>query len=177
MATLDTPLKGLVGKVAPILADALGLKTVDDLLRHYPRRWRRRGDLTDFRDLELGEFATIFVNVVNVTARKTKTGLWKTDVLVSDGGRTMTMPFFSKKTSQKWRFENVTRAFFSGKVGIFNGKLQLVNAEVEPLQDGVDETDADFAGAIVPVYPGCQRRVDVGHRPVHAHRARHRRSP
>ena len=156
MASLDTPLKGLVGKVAPVLADNLDLKTVGDLLRHYPRRWRRRGDLTDFRDLEAGEFATIFVNVVKVSAHKTRTGLWKTDVLVTDGTRKITMPFFSKKMSQEWRFKNVTRAFFSGKVDTFNGALQLVNAEVEALDEGVDETDAEFAGAIVPVYPAVK---------------------
>ncbi len=123
MASLDTPLKGLVGKVAPVLADSLALNTVGDLLRHYPRRWRRRGDLTDFRDLEVGEFATIFVNVEKVTAHKTRTGLWKTDVRVTDGTRKMTMPFFSRKTSQEWRFKNVTRAFFSGKVDTFNGSV------------------------------------------------------
>ncbi|HEY8728239.1 MAG TPA: ATP-dependent DNA helicase RecG [Acidothermaceae bacterium] len=156
MASVDTPLKGLVGKVAPLLADTLDLKTVGDLLRHYPRRWRRRGDLTDFRDLEVGEFATIFVNVAKVSAHKTRTGLWKTDVVVTDGTRKMTMPFFSKKNSQEWRFKNVTRAFFSGKVDTFNGALQLVNAEVEPLDEGVDETDAEFAGAIVPVYPAVK---------------------
>ena len=156
MASLDTPLKGLVGKVAPLLADKLDLNTVGDLLRHYPRRWRRRGDLTDFRDLEVGEFATIFVNVEKVTAHKTRTGLWKTDVRVTDGTRKMTMPFFSKKNSQEWRFKNVTRAFFSGKVDTFNGALQLVNAEVEPLDEGADETDAEFAGAIVSVYPAVK---------------------
>src|SRR5450631_1342528 len=130
MASLDTPLKGLVGKVAPLLADNLDLNTL--------------GDLTDFRDLEVGEFATIFVNVEKVTAHKTRTGLWKTDVRVTDGTRKMTMPFFSKKNSQEWRFKNVTRAFFSGKVDTFNGALQLVNAEVEALDEGVDETDAEF---------------------------------
>ena len=51
MATLETPLRDVVGRAAKALDDGLDLQTVGDLLRHYPRRYAERGKLTDLRDL------------------------------------------------------------------------------------------------------------------------------
>ena len=48
------PLVGPVGKkAADALAAKLGLHTVGDLLRHYPRRYVDRGKLTELAGLEL----------------------------------------------------------------------------------------------------------------------------
>jgi ATP-dependent DNA helicase RecG len=157
MVDLDASLKPVVGGVAAAsLAEKLDLHTVGDLLRHYPRRWEKRGELTDLRDLQVGEFATIFVNVLDADDHRTKTGLHKTDVAVTDGTRLMTLTFFSKKYPQTARFKKMTRAFFSGKVDIFKGTLQLVNPEVEPLGSEDDENAIDFAGGILSVYPAAK---------------------
>ena len=157
MAGLDSSLKPVVGGVtAASLAEKLDLHTVGDLLRHYPRRWEKRGELTDLRDLEVGEFATIFANVIDASDHRTKTGLHKTDVLINDGTRSMTLTFFSRKFPQTARFKKMKRAFFSGKVDTFNGTLQLVNPEVEPLGSEDDETAIDFAGGILAVYPAAK---------------------
>jgi len=49
---LQTPLPRLVGdKTAKPMLDKLGLRTGDDLLRHYPRRYVHRGELTNLADL------------------------------------------------------------------------------------------------------------------------------
>ena len=48
MAGLDTPLEEVVGdRTAKPLEKSLGLRTVGDLLRHYPRRYAERGELDD----------------------------------------------------------------------------------------------------------------------------------
>src|SRR5206468_9070626 len=64
MASLDEPLRGVVGGKAAARAEkAFGLRTTGDLLRHYPRRYVRRGDLTDLASLQDGEHVTVFAQV------------------------------------------------------------------------------------------------------------------
>jgi ATP-dependent DNA helicase RecG len=157
MVGLDTSLKSIVGgKTAKILAEELNLHTVGDLLRHYPRRWEKRGELTDLSELEVGEFATIFASVAGVTSRGIRRDLYKTDVVVTDGAKKLTLTFFSKRDWQKGRFAVGDRAFFSGKVGEFNHKPQLLNPEVEAVDDDIDEAASDFAGAILSIYPASK---------------------
>ncbi len=53
----------------PGLEKAFGLRTTGDLLRHYPRRYARRGELTDLASLRDGEDVTVFAQVAKVTSR------------------------------------------------------------------------------------------------------------
>jgi ATP-dependent DNA helicase RecG len=163
MAALDTALKQVIGgKTAKVFAEELGLDTVGHLLRHYPRRWEKRGELTDLSKLEDGEFVTIFASVAGAVSKPIRRDLYKTDVRVTDGAEYLTLTFFSKRDWQKSRFVEGDRAFFSGKVGTFNKKLQLLNPEVEPLRDDdVDEAAADFAGAILAVYPASKNATTL----------------
>src|SRR5262249_5177545 len=71
MASLDEPLRGVVGGKAAARAEkAFGLRTTGDLLRHYPRRYVRRGELTDLASLRDGEDVTVFAQVAKVTSRR-----------------------------------------------------------------------------------------------------------
>jgi ATP-dependent DNA helicase RecG len=48
MADLTTKLIDVVGdRTAKALEAGIGTRTVDDLLRHYPRRYMVRGELSD----------------------------------------------------------------------------------------------------------------------------------
>ena len=160
MAGLDAPLRPVVGAIAAVLGDKLGLHTVGDLVRHYPRRWDKRGELTDFRDLIPGEYATIFAVISRVTTKyivtKTNKRMNKTDVTVTDGSRKLVLTFFNQRVWQQNRFPEGVAAFFSGKVELFNGKLQLVNPEVDIVDDDDVVGRSDFAGGILAVYPGVK---------------------
>ncbi len=103
MVRLDGRLVGLLGdKTAAPLAATLDLHTVGDLLRHYPRRYHARGELTGFTDLQVGEHATVFAEVAKVSGRKIRDKLYKTDVTVrDDDGRTMTMAIFNRRWAEK----------------------------------------------------------------------------
>ena len=64
MVALSARLSAAVGdRTATALATHLSLHTVGDLLRHYPRRYTERGALTPFRELVVGEHATVFAEV------------------------------------------------------------------------------------------------------------------
>ncbi len=157
MLTLDTPLREVVGKTAAALAEKpLYIETVGDLLRHYPRRWDRRGELTNLAELRADEYATIFARVESVTSRTIRANLVKTDVRVTDGRGQLTLTFFSKRDWQKNNFSPGVTGYFAGKVDVFNRKLQLVNPEFEPAEE-IDDADVGFAGAILPIYPASAK--------------------
>ena len=98
---LTQSLKSVIGdKTAKALDTGLGLKTVEDLLRHYPRRYAERGELTALNSLNDGDLVTIVGEISKVTNRQ-----WKTrkgsmlEVVVSDGVSMVAMTFFN----QAWR--------------------------------------------------------------------------
>src|SRR5262245_32873086 len=67
---LSDPVRKLVGgATAKVLADSLGLHAVGDLLRHFPRRYATRGELTDLSSLSLDEHVTVLAEVRRARAR------------------------------------------------------------------------------------------------------------
>ena len=53
-------------KTAKGMAEQLGLHTVRDLLRHYPRRYARRGEQADLADVQVGDRVTVLAQVRSV---------------------------------------------------------------------------------------------------------------
>ena len=162
----DTRLRDVVGSTAKVLAEALDLHTVGDLLRHYPRRYDERGRLAPFEELVVGEHATVFAEVAKVDGRTLpmKAGrrpLHKTDVTIRDaGGRTMTMAIFNRRWAER-ELRPGRQAFFAGKVERFNGKVQLANPEYQLVDDDDGVATAEFAGALLPVYPATAKASSI----------------
>jgi len=117
MAILEDPLRLVVGdKAARPLDRALELRTVGDLLRHYPRRYETRGELTDLAELRDGEYVTVQAEIARVTSRP-----WRGrrgsifEATVTDGHGTLVLTFFSRGR-QDWREKQLapgTRGLFS----------------------------------------------------------------
>ncbi|WP_412542190.1 ATP-dependent DNA helicase RecG [Longispora sp. K20-0274] len=158
MVTLETPLKGVVGdKTAAALDKGLDLRTVGDLLRHYPRRYDERGEHTDLATLEIGDQVTLMAQVQRVTAKQMKQRRGSIlEVLIGDGIRTITATFFN----QPWRERELKVGkwgLFAGKVTEFREKRQLNGPDyvlLDPDGDAASEIE-EFAGAIIPVYPAA----------------------
>ena len=147
------------GRTATAFAKALGLESVEDLLRHYPRRYAARGELTELASLQEGEQATVMAEVRSVTVRPMRQRRGTIlEAIVTDGRESMSLTFFN----QKWR-ENELRAgrrgLFSGQVTRFRGVAQLTHPDFILLPDGVDDDPLavlDFAGALLPIYPSAK---------------------
>jgi ATP-dependent DNA helicase RecG len=158
MAGLRDKLPLLLGaKTAKALATALDIETVSDLLRHYPRRYAERGELTDIAGLELGEHATVLARVEKVSKRRMKSRNGTIlDMVITDGKRRLTCAFFN----QAWREKDLVpgkSGLFAGKVSAFRDTLQLTNPEYELFEaDREAEAMDDFLAAIIPVYPAAQ---------------------
>lgn len=155
MVGLDTPLPRVIGKGASLLEKHLDLRTVGDLLTHYPRRWAKRGDLTPLRELRRGEFVTIYARIESAKSRQIRPKLKKTDVVVTDGVSKLTLTFFNLRQFQLTQFTPGRSAFFAGKVDIFNSRLTFNHPEYEFI-DEFEGIDTGFASAIVPIYPATK---------------------
>ena len=88
MVTMSTKLASAVGdKTAKPMEKALGLRTVEDLLRHYPRRYAEIGSPTDLSALRVGQYATVLAEVVSakVIPFRNQPRRSRTEVVVTDG--------------------------------------------------------------------------------------------
>ncbi|MFD9892806.1 ATP-dependent DNA helicase RecG [Amycolatopsis sp. NPDC059027] len=157
MAGLRDKLPLLLGaKTAKALSTALDIETVSDLLRHYPRRYAERGEMTDIAGLELGEYATVLARIEKIGKRTMKSRRGTIlDMVITDGKRRLACAFFN----QAWREKELApgkTGLFSGKVTAFRDTLQLANPEYQLLEpENEAEAVDNFAGAIIPVYPAA----------------------
>ncbi|MDI2129306.1 ATP-dependent DNA helicase RecG [Yinghuangia seranimata] len=161
MSRLDEPLAKLVGdRTAKVLGKSLGLTTLGDLLRHYPRRYAERGRLTDLSRLEVDEHITVMAEIAKVTNRQFRNRRGNLlEVVVTDGRGNLKLTFFN----QAWRERELRpglRGLFAGKVARFRDELQLNQPDYQLMDaDGDDDEGgslaAMFAGALIPVYPAA----------------------
>jgi ATP-dependent DNA helicase RecG len=154
VVALGTPLKHALGdKTAKALAAGLDLHTVEDLLRHYPRRYAQRGELTDLSHLPLDEQVTVVAKVSAVQSRpmRQRRGTLL-EVTVTDGHGTLKLTFFN----QAWRQRDLQvgrHGLFAGKVGVFNGVRQLTHPDYQIIEDRPTVDVKAFADQLIPVYP------------------------
>ncbi|MER7847175.1 ATP-dependent DNA helicase RecG [Kitasatospora sp. NPDC096077] len=154
MGALDEPLTKLVGdRTAKVLADSLKLRTVGDLLHHYPRRYVERGQLTSLDELEIDEHVTVLARIEKVTlipfrGRKGD----RLEVVVTDGRSRLSLVFFNQGWRQK-ELKAGAQGLFAGKVGVFNRSRQLVSPDYQLLdEDAGSDAAKQFAGRLIPVY-------------------------
>ena len=160
MATLDSKLGEVVGgNTAKALERAFEMHTVRDLLAHYPRRLAERGELTDLASLRVDEDVTVVADVQSSAVRGAPRNQ-RLEVIIGEGAETLQLVFFGGRST--WRQRELrpgARGLFAGKVGVFNGRRQLVHPEYMLLRgDPMDDITADvYAGRLIPVYPATQK--------------------
>jgi ATP-dependent DNA helicase RecG len=159
---LQTPLPRLVGdRTAKPLASKLGLYTADDLLRHYPRRYVHRGELTNLADLRVGEEVTVLAKVgrTAVYPPRGDRKISRLEVSVTDGTGVLKLTFFAKYPQHGLADKLAGRlGLFSGTVDEFNRQRQLVHPEYMLLDDVVDVEDAQaYANQVIPIYPAAAK--------------------
>jgi ATP-dependent DNA helicase RecG len=149
-----TPLTGALGdKTAKALDKQFGIKTVADLLLHFPRRYSKRGELTDFSLLPIGEVVTVVGQVQSTNQRSMKGRKGSIfEVVLGDGNGQLTLAFFN----QTWRQAELhagVQGLFSGKIGAFSGKLQLTHPDYELFDaEIIDQQAKAWAELPIPIY-------------------------
>ena len=131
MATLTDRLDGLLGaKAAGALADVFDIRTVGDLLRHYPRKYSQgmtvRGE--DDELPEEGQHITFVGEIEKAEPRWTSRTPKREYLVVTLSNRRpkVTATFFNAKYLKKQLVEG-TRLMLSGEVGYFRSTMQLTH--------------------------------------------------
>ncbi|TCM41089.1 ATP-dependent DNA helicase RecG [Kribbella sp. VKM Ac-2568] len=170
---IDRKLRDFVGaKTAKTFSDVLGIETVGELLRHYPRRYLKKGELTPFDELEVGDQATVSGRVKKVTVRsldskqeirpdevnKYRRHKTITKVVVTDGRNDLELAFFN----QPWLANKLTAgtaALFWGEVTMFRDIMQLKGPGTEILdeEDLSEEEIERRAKPFRPLYPASAK--------------------
>jgi ATP-dependent DNA helicase RecG len=178
MISLDSPVASVLGaqtkpSKAKTITDKLGLRTVGDLLYHFPRRYVPTAELTRVTDLRSGQMLTVVGEIVesrvnSYVDRRTRRPAYRLDTTLQTDGPSLRMSFFSKsKHVSDWHARHFAvgqRGLFVGQVSTFRGQWQLTNPKmvlfgVADDQDEGEPSD-DSAGAAVasvkalfPLYP------------------------
>jgi ATP-dependent DNA helicase RecG len=153
---LGQPLADVAG-IRPALAkgvdEAFGYQTVRDLLEHYPFRYVTRGGLTDLAHAKKNEQVTVVGEVRGVARKQPRRNLSLLEVRVSDGHGVVNCTWFN----QPWHAQKLpkgTLVAVSGKLQWRVGRLTMANPAYEVLSEVEDAVN--FAGGIIPVYPGTK---------------------
>ncbi|MEY4231970.1 MAG: hypothetical protein RL144_170, partial [Actinomycetota bacterium] len=160
MATLENKVSSVIGdRTAKVLETGFGVKNIGDLMRHYPRRYMVRGELSDISALREGDETTILAQIYSATNRPMRGRKGSMlEVVVTDGTDKLSLTFFN----QAWREKDLKvgrQGLFAGKIGVFNNKKQLTHPDYELIPDGsdVDTAVEGFAGKYLPVYPASSK--------------------
>ena len=158
MTNLADNLVDVLGAKTSSLLDAeFQMKTVEDLLRHYPRRYEQRGALTNLANLTIGDHVTVQAEVVTFKTIKnqSKPGT-RQEVVISDGTGQLTLMFFNQHWREKELLPGI-RGLFAGQVSVFNNKRQLTHPDYELLGDFATVSVDDYADQFLPVYAATKK--------------------
>lgn len=159
---LIEPLAKVLGTRTAAQLGKLGLVTVEDLLRHYPRRYGTPGELTALGELALGEHVTVMAQVRTATVRSMHSrGGAMLEAVVTDGCESLQLTFFAKRAGVLRMHEDKLRpgrqGLFTGTVGDYRGRRQLTHPDYVIV--GVDAASEDEALAEatrpIPLYPAA----------------------
>jgi len=137
------------GEEAHLVLAGMGIATVGDLIRHYPRRYIDRSAVERIGDLRIGQQATVIARVHKTTKRLTRRRQSMVTITITDGTGYLDLTFFN----QPWAagiYKEGLEVAVSGTVARYRGHLQLANQEAEIL--GGEERDLVHTGRITPVH-------------------------
>jgi ATP-dependent DNA helicase RecG len=171
--TLDSPVTTVLGDKATKrkrMAEGLGIHTVGDLLRHFPRRYVKTGELTHVAELREGEMLTVVGEITHSDLksyqdRRTRRPAYRLETVLQTDGPRLRMTFFAKSQRiARWhqgRLSPGQRGVFVGQVSTFRGEWQLTNpkmilfgiAHAEEGEEGEEGGVVDNFGDLYPIYP------------------------
>jgi ATP-dependent DNA helicase RecG len=133
IGTLDSKISVLAGisRAMEARLARIDIRTVRDLLYHFPTRYHDYSELRPIAELRMGEEQTVIGEIWSVAP--TTIGRKKaTEALISDGSGTMRVIWWSGHWMAKSLHQGMTVAL-SGKISAYRGRLQMHAPEVERL--------------------------------------------
>jgi ATP-dependent DNA helicase RecG len=140
-----------VGPARQVLLERLGIRTVEDLISHFPRAYYDRRDLVPVGKLTVGSNATFVATVLAISMRRARRGQKIFTVAVGDETGVVNLVFFNQPYLEKY-FKQGERVVVSGEPALYRDQKQIVSPEYEIIGGELTESLL-HAGRIVPVYP------------------------
>jgi ATP-dependent DNA helicase RecG len=168
-----SPVTAVLGATTPAkrkrFAEGLGIETVGDLMRHFPRRYLETGSLTRVDNLRIGQLLCVVgeidqCEIKSYRDRRTGRPAYRVEAVLRTGGPRLKMTFFAKNQGTAgWHASRVAqgnRGIFLGKADRFRDQWQLVNPAMTIFGMG-DETEGEGSavqdvldfGPLYPIYP------------------------
>lgn len=160
MLRLETPLS-LIPQIGPRFIQKfakLGIRTVGDLIYHFPSRYEDFSQIYHVSDLEPGQHATIQGTVEDVRVRHTwKRHLTLVEATIIDESGTIRAVWFNQPY-----IKNVLKP---GRLANFSGKVTASDEDLyisHPTYELVGETETTHTARLVPVYPETRGLTSKG---------------
>ncbi|MBX4201270.1 ATP-dependent DNA helicase RecG [Candidatus Saccharibacteria bacterium] len=139
-----TKLKGVGDELAKKLA-ILGIRTINDLIENFPRRYEDYSKITPVKDLRPG-VVTLKAKISSPAGRYVRRGMHITEAIASDDTASVRLAWFNQpyraaglKANQEY--------YVSGEYDLRRGRFSILNPSVELVSDFPVNT-----ARIIPVY-------------------------
>jgi len=145
-----------------LLAEEIGVRTVGELLRHYPRSYAGFGALSSAAEPTPDTHVTIVAQVTSAELRpmKNQRGRHMLKVRLDDGRRIFHVTFFNGYKVQH-HIKVGVRGLFSGTITRWRDQLQLTHPDYLLLPDTVSGTDAQTVELGAGAVRGAGRLADA----------------
>jgi ATP-dependent DNA helicase RecG len=141
-----TSISGVGSSMAEKL-ERLGITTIKDLLRHYPRRYDDFSNLQPINRLQYGQEVTAIGTIKSIASRPTKSrNITLTEAILTDGTGFLRLSWFNQPYIENTLTPD-SQIVVSGKVDRYLGRLVINSPEWEKL-----EKEQLHTNRIVPVY-------------------------
>ena len=156
----DSRVAAVGGKHAKKIVEATGVETVGDLLGIFPRRYVRKGSLSELEELNEGDILSLVGEVVSSVQktyqdRRTHRTAYRLEVRVRAEDGSLLLTYFDKhKSTADWR---ATKELPQGSVGVFSGRLKWFNNQWQLTNPasrmyGGDGDDVAEMPDLIPLY-------------------------
>lgn len=130
-ARLNRPLSAVLGDRTAKVFEAIGVRTVEDLMQHTPRHYVSGTQTTRLADLRVGERVALIARVAAMHRAGVDPRL-RLEVVLTDGHDTLNVTFFGREhLIGYWQrqLSRGDRGIFVGKVGTFQHRPQLTHPD------------------------------------------------
>jgi ATP-dependent DNA helicase RecG len=156
----DSPVAAVGGKHYKKIVTATGVETVGDLLNIFPRRYVRKGALSELEDLQEGDLISFVGEVVSSVQkpyqdRRTHRTAYRLEVRVRAQDGSLALTYFDRqKGTADWRSRELANGrvgMFSGRLKWFNGHWQLTNPDSRMYGAAAEDAYASMPD-LIPIY-------------------------
>ncbi len=139
-----TNLRGVGDELASKLA-ILGIKSIDDLIEHFPTRYQDYSNVSSIKNLRPGN-VTLQAKITSVNGRYVRKGIHITEAIASDTTASVRLVWFNQPY-RAGAIKHGQEYFISGEYALRRSRFSITNPSVELVSDFPINT-----ARIVPVY-------------------------